>query len=48
MVEMVEEEVEDRSMEEVELFFLTNNSVSEAVYYQVNSSNKEIFDLMLL
>ena len=26
---------------------MTDNSVAKAVYYQVNSSNKEIFELML-
>ena len=34
-------------MEGVELFFRTNNSVAEAVYYQGNSSGKEIFESML-
>ena len=28
-------------------FFLAENSVDESVYYWVNSSNKEIFELML-
>ena len=33
--------------EGAELFFLTNKSVAEAVYYWGNYSNKEIFELML-
>ena len=47
MVEVVEEEVEASRMEGVKLLFLTDNSVAEAVYYRVNSSNNEIFELML-
>ena len=43
MVEVEEEEVEAGRMEGVELSFLNDNSVAEAVYYQVNSSDKEIF-----
>ena len=39
--------MESGSMEEVELFFLTENSVVEAVYYWGKSSNKDIFELML-
>ena len=31
----------------MELFFLPANSAVESVYYWVNSSNKEIFKLML-
>ena len=42
LVEVVEEDVEDGRMEGVDLFFLTNNSVAEAVYYMGNSSDKEI------
>ena len=34
-------------MEGAELFFLTNNSVDEAVYYRGNSSDKDNFELML-
>ena len=34
-------------MEGVDFFFMTDNSVAEAVYYQGNSSDKEIFELML-
>ena len=34
-------------MEGVELFFLTNNSMAEAVYYQGNYSDKDIFESML-
>ena len=47
MVELVEEEVGADRMEGVDLFFLANKSVSEAVYYRGNSNNKEIFQLML-
>ena len=43
----MEEEVEAGRMEGVELFFLTDNSVTEAVYYWGNSSYKEIFELIL-
>ena len=43
-VKAVEEEVEGGSMEGVELLFLTDNSVSEALYYRGNSSDKEIFE----
>ena len=39
--------VEAGRIEGVELFFLTNNSVAETVYYWGNYSNKEIFELML-
>ena len=46
MVEVVEKEVEACRMEGVELFFLTDNSVTEAVYYWGNSRDKEIFELM--
>ena len=34
-------------MEGVEILFLTNNSVVEAVYYRGNSSDKYIFELIL-
>ena len=47
MVEVVEEEVEASRVEGVKILFLTDNSVAEAVYYRVNSSNNEIFELML-
>ena len=47
MVEVVEEEVEVKRMEEVELIFLTDNSVAEAIYYQGNSIDKDILELML-
>ena len=47
MVEVVEEEVEAGRIEGVELLFLTDNSVAEALYYRGNSSDKEIFELML-
>ena len=43
MVEVVQEGVEAGRMEGLELLFLTNNSVADAMYYWVNSSNKEIF-----
>ena len=46
-MEVVEEEVEAGRVEGVELFFITNNSVAEAVYYRVKSRDKDIFDLML-
>ena len=39
----MEEDVETGRMEGVELLFLTNNSVVEAVYYQGNSIDKDIF-----
>ena len=41
-MEVVEEEVEVGRIEGVEIFFLTNNSVVEVVYYQGNSSDKKI------
>ena len=44
---MVEEEVEAGRMEGVELFFITDNSVVEAVYYRGNSSDKDFFELMI-
>ena len=47
LVEVVEEKVEARSMEGVDIFFLNRNSVVEAMYYQGNSSNKDIFELMI-
>ena len=34
-------------MEGMEIFFLTEKSVVEAVYYRGKSSDKEIFELML-
>ena len=34
-------------MEGVELFFLTNRSVAEVMYYWGKSSNKEIFELII-
>ena len=43
LVEVVEEEVEDGRMEGVEVFFLADKSVGEAVYYRGNSSDKEMF-----
>ena len=43
----MEEEVEDGSMEGLDIFFTTDKSVAEAVYYQVNSSNKESFELVI-
>ena len=43
----MEEEVEDDEIEGVELLFLTNNYVAEAVYYLGNSRNKDIFELMI-
>ena len=42
-MEVVEEEMAAVRMEGVELFLLTNNSVAETVYYQVNSSDKNFF-----
>ena len=48
LVEVVEEEVEASRMEGLELFFLTENSVNEVVYYQGNSNDKDIFELMPL
>ena len=47
IVEVVKEEVEAGRMEGVETLFLTDDSVAEAMYYQGNSSNKEIFELMV-
>ena len=46
-MEVVEEEVDASTMKGVELLFLTENSVAEAVYYCGNSSDKEILELML-
>ena len=43
----MKEEVAAGRMEGVELFFLTDKSVAESVYYQGNSSYKGIFELML-
>ena len=48
MVELVQEELEASRMEGVELIFLTKKYMAQAVYYQVNSSDKQIFELMLL
>ena len=42
-MEVVEEEMAAVRMEGVELLFLTENSLEEAVYYWVNSRNKDIF-----
>ena len=39
MVELVEKEVGVGRMEGVELFFLTENDVSESVYYRGNFIN---------
>ena len=47
MVEVVQEVVEGKIKEEVELLFLADNSVAEDVYYRGNFSDKEIFQLML-
>ena len=46
-MEAIEEEVEARSMEGVEIFFLTDNSVDKAVYYWENSRDKETFELII-
>ena len=43
MVEGVEWVLEAGSIDGVELLFLTENLVAEALYYQGNSSNKDIF-----
>ena len=40
MVEVAEEEVEAGRMEGVEIFFITDNSVTKGVYYQGKSSDK--------
>ena len=34
-------------MEGVEIFFLTDKSVTEAVYYRGNSNDKDIFEFMI-
>ena len=47
LVEVVEEKVEAGSMEGVDIFFLNRNSVVEAMYYQGNSGNKDIFELII-
>ena len=47
LAEVAEEKVEAGRMEGLEIFFLTRNSVVEAMYYQVNYSNKDIFEFML-
>ena len=46
-MDVVKEEVEAGRMEGVDLSFPTDNSVVEDVYYQGNSSNKGIFELIL-
>ena len=43
----MEEEVEDGRMEGVELLFLTDNFVVEAMYYRQKSRDKDIFELIL-
>ena len=40
MVEVVEEEVEAGTMEGVEIFFLTDNYVLEAIYYWGNPATR--------
>ena len=47
MVEVVEEEEEAGRMEGVEIFFITDNPLAEAVCYEGKSSDKGIFELML-
>ena len=43
----MEEDIKSGRVEGVEIFFMTDYSVAEAMYYQGNSSNKDIFELML-
>ena len=43
----MELEVEARRMEGLKLFFLTDNYMTYVVYYQVNASDKEIFELVM-
>ena len=40
MMEMMEEELEVGTMEGLELFFMTDNYVAEAVYYQGNPATR--------
>ena len=47
LVEALEEEVKARRMKLLEILFMTDNSVAEAVYYWENSSDKNIFELIL-
>ena len=47
LVDVVWEEVESGRKKGVDLFFLTDNSVSYAVYHQGNSINKDIFYLII-
>ena len=47
LVEVEEEEVEASRMEGLELLFITEIYVGEAVYYQGKSSDKDVFELML-
>ena len=47
LVEVVEEEVEAGRVEGLDIFFLTDKYVAEAMYYRVNSSDKDIFKLIL-
>ena len=39
-MEAVEEKVEGRSMEGAKLFFSTDNSMAESVYYQGNTATR--------
>ena len=47
LVDVVDEELEAGMMGGLELFFLTNNYVAEAVYYWGNSRKNDIFELII-
>ena len=47
VIEVVGEVVEASRMKGVELFFLTGKYVAGGLYYLGNSSDKEIFELMI-
>ena len=44
---MVKEEVDSGRMEGVDIFFMTDNALSEEMYSWGKSRNEEIFELML-
>ena len=46
-MKLVEKEVEAGRMEGVKILFITGRYMAETVYYWRDSSNKDIFDLML-
>jgi hypothetical protein len=46
LVELVEEAVQDGSLDDTELFLFTDNTTAEYAYYKGNSSNKDLFELV--